>query len=95
MNGNNDITLTFNIVCNGQNEVLEHRFSLSLNLPPPPAFSISNVRVSSSSGLRQRDVEISYSRAQDIVTFTVIVLDQAATLYGYTLNGGTETHIGE
>jgi hypothetical protein len=92
VNGNNDITLTFNTVCNGQNEVLEHRFSLSLNLPPPPAFRITNLRVSSSSGLRQGDVEISYSRAADVVTFTVIILDQAATLYGYTLNGGSETH---
>ena len=89
ISGNNDISLTFSVVCNGQEETIEHRVSVSVQLPPPSTFSVSNVRASSTSGVS--GVRISYSIRGDNLHFSVTITGQLISLYGYTLNGATDT----
>ena len=90
VNGNNDVNLLFSVMCSGELKTIQHRFSLRLNLPPPPSFRVSNVGASSSSGLGPGQVSISYTVDGDVVAFSVSIVGEVIFLYGYTLNGATD-----
>ena len=93
VSGVNAISLTFTITCNGQQQTIDHSVSLSVQLPAPSTFRVSNVRARASSPVA--NARISYTMRGDNVAFSVTITGEVVSLYGYSLNGGDTTFVGK
>jgi hypothetical protein len=84
VDGTNEISLTFSVVCNGQQQTIRHRLSLSISLPTPPTCRPSNVRATSASAIS--GVQIRYTLGAESVSFSIILPGEDVLLYSYSLN---------